>query len=186
MALQWRHNGHDGVSNHQPHDCLLNRFVRRRSKNTSKLRVTDLCEGNSLVTSEFPAQRASNAENVSNWWRHHDLEPLPQYWPFVVGCEPVDSYHKGPELQSIDISLLVAWTSYWTNSSRWPVIWDAMTLMWRPCNDFTLHINRCAVAETRLLSVPEKMIDRKANMAPARMMLFMFGEDILIYLEYRI
>ena len=30
---------------------------------TSKLRVTGLCEGNSPVTSEFPAQRASNAEN---------------------------------------------------------------------------------------------------------------------------
>ena len=24
--LQWRHNGVDGVSNHQPHDCLLNRL----------------------------------------------------------------------------------------------------------------------------------------------------------------
>ena len=29
-----------------------------------------LCEGNSTVTGEFPAQRASNAENVSIWWRH--------------------------------------------------------------------------------------------------------------------
>ena len=27
--------------------------------------------GNSPVTGEFPAQRASNAENVSIWWRHH-------------------------------------------------------------------------------------------------------------------
>ena len=27
VPLQRRHNGHDGVSNHQPHDCLLNRFV---------------------------------------------------------------------------------------------------------------------------------------------------------------
>ena len=27
--------------------------------------VTGLCEGNSPVTGEFPAQRASNAENVS-------------------------------------------------------------------------------------------------------------------------
>ena len=26
--------------------------------------------GNSLVTGEFPAQRASNAENISIWWRH--------------------------------------------------------------------------------------------------------------------
>ena len=41
-------------------------------KKTSKLRVTGLCEGNSPVTDEFPAQRAaSNAENVSIWWRHH-------------------------------------------------------------------------------------------------------------------
>ena len=30
--LLWRHNGRDGVSNHQPHDCLLNRSFRRRSK----------------------------------------------------------------------------------------------------------------------------------------------------------
>ena len=45
--LQWRHNGRDSVSNHQPHDCLLNRLFRRRSKKTSKLRVTDLYAGNS-------------------------------------------------------------------------------------------------------------------------------------------
>ena len=31
---------------------------------TSKLRVTGLCGGNSPVTGEFPAQMASNAENV--------------------------------------------------------------------------------------------------------------------------
>ena len=35
-------------------------------------RVTGLCAGNSPVTGEFHAQRASNAENVSIWWRHHD------------------------------------------------------------------------------------------------------------------
>ena len=46
-TLRWRHNGHDSVSNHQPHDCLLNRLFRRRSKKTSKLRVTGLCAGNS-------------------------------------------------------------------------------------------------------------------------------------------
>ena len=36
-------------------------------KKTSKLRVTGLCWGNSPVTGEFPAQMASNAENVSTW-----------------------------------------------------------------------------------------------------------------------
>ena len=40
------------------------------SKKTSKLCVTGLCEENSPVTGEFPAQRATNAENVSIWWRH--------------------------------------------------------------------------------------------------------------------
>ena len=46
-SLRWRHNGYDSVSNHQPHGCLLNRLFRRRSKKTSKLRVTGLCAGNS-------------------------------------------------------------------------------------------------------------------------------------------
>ena len=75
-ALLWRHNGRDNVSNHQPHDCLLNRLFKRRSKKTSKLRVTGLCAGNSPGTGEFPAQMASNAENVSIWWRHHGLHKL--------------------------------------------------------------------------------------------------------------
>ena len=70
--LQRRHNRRDGVSNHQPRDCLLNRLFGRRSKKTSKLRVNGLCAGNSAGTGEFPAQRASNAENVFIWWRHHD------------------------------------------------------------------------------------------------------------------
>ena len=70
-ALQWHQSGLDGVSNHQPRECLLSRLIRRRSKKTSKLRVTGLCAGNSPETGEFPAQRASNAENVSIWWRHH-------------------------------------------------------------------------------------------------------------------
>ena len=70
-ALQWCHNDHDGVSNHQLHDCLLKRLLGRRSKKTSMLCDTGLCEWNSPVTGEFPTQMASNAENVSIWWRHH-------------------------------------------------------------------------------------------------------------------
>ena len=74
ISLQWRHNWPDSVSNHQPQDCLLNRLFRRRSKKASKLRVTGLCVGNSPGTGEFPAQMASNAENISIWWRHHVIE----------------------------------------------------------------------------------------------------------------
>ena len=70
-ALQWRHNCSDGVLNHQPHDCFPNRYIQRRSKKISKLRVTGICAGNSPVTGEVPVQMDSNAENVSIWWRHH-------------------------------------------------------------------------------------------------------------------
>ena len=55
-------------------------YSRCRSKKTSKLRVTGLCEGKSPVTGEFPAQRASNAENVSIWWRHHAAVTKSQKW----------------------------------------------------------------------------------------------------------
>ena len=69
--LQWRHNKHGGVLNHRRLDCLLNRLFRRRSRKMSKLRVTGLCEWNPPGTGEFPLRRASNAKNVSIWWRHH-------------------------------------------------------------------------------------------------------------------
>ena len=72
-TYQWRHNESEDISNHQLHDCLFKRLFRRRLKKTSKPCVTGLCGGNSPVTGEFPAQRASNAENVSIWWRHHGL-----------------------------------------------------------------------------------------------------------------
>ena len=91
-SFQWRHNGRDSVSTHQPRDCLLNRLFRHRWKKTSRLRVTGLCEGNSLVTGEFPAQRASNAKNASIWWRHQVLQSFIHsrivkmnwyYWTFL-------------------------------------------------------------------------------------------------------
>ena len=57
---------------------LLSLLFRRKSKKTSKLRVTDLCERNPPVTGRIPSQRASNAWNVSIWWRRHvRLSPGP-------------------------------------------------------------------------------------------------------------
>ena len=79
-SLQWRHNGHNGISNHQPHDYFTQPFIQHSSKKTSKLRVTGLCAGNSPVSGEFPAQRANNAEHVSIWWRHHVLPHLQTHW----------------------------------------------------------------------------------------------------------
>ena len=100
-TLQWRYNRRDGVSNYQPHDCLLNRLFRHRSQKNSKAPHHWPCEGNSSVTGEFPAQRASNAENVSIWWRHHEVLILlvpehQQHWvkstswvlmPWIIGSQ---------------------------------------------------------------------------------------------------
>ena len=71
--LLWRHHKPDGVSNDRQLDRLLNRLFRRRSKKISNPGVTSLCQGNPPVTGGFPSQGASNAENASIWWRHHDL-----------------------------------------------------------------------------------------------------------------
>ena len=70
-VLQWRHNERYGVSNHQPRDCLLNRLFRRRSKKTSKLRVTGA--GNSPVQANSPHKGLITRKNISIWWRHHEI-----------------------------------------------------------------------------------------------------------------
>ena len=76
--LQRRHNERDGVSNYRSLDYLLKRLFRRRSKKTSKLHVAGLCEGNSQMTGEILAQRASNAEMFP-------LDDVIMPWLFVKG-----------------------------------------------------------------------------------------------------
>ena len=63
-TLQRRHNEGDGVSNHQPNDCSLNCLFKAQIKENIKA-LRHWPAGNSSVTREFPAQRASNAENIS-------------------------------------------------------------------------------------------------------------------------
>ena len=74
-SLQWRQNGRDSVSNHQPNDCLFSQqFIQTQIKeNTKAPRHWPLC-GKFTGTGEFPAQRVSNADDVSIWWRHHGLK----------------------------------------------------------------------------------------------------------------
>ena len=121
-SLRWRHNGHDSVSNHQPHHCLPNRLLGCRSKKTSNLRVNGLCAGNSPGTGEFPAQMASNAENVSIWWRHR-----------VVSCtSPVDSPHKTSDASRGAELGCFLWSApeqtVWWFETPW-------RSLWRHCNE---------------------------------------------------
>ena len=78
-TLHWRHNDFDSVSNHQPHGCLFNPLFRRRSKKTSKLRVTGLCRGNSpgsvnsphkgpVMRKMFPFDDVIMIFIVTQWW----------------------------------------------------------------------------------------------------------------------
>ena len=72
LLLQWSHNGHDGVSNHQPYHCLLTRLFSADQKKYQSSASLALVQGiHRRPAGEFPAQMASNAENVSIWWRHH-------------------------------------------------------------------------------------------------------------------
>ena len=63
------------------------------SKKTSKLRGTGFCAGNSPVIGEFPAHMASNAENVSIWWRHH------VFLSTTASCRSFFTVWKKPPLQ---------------------------------------------------------------------------------------
>ena len=65
ITLQWRHNGRDGVSNHQPRQCLLNRLFGRRSKKTSQRKCFHLMTS-SWMTAEFVKQPWRIWINVSH------------------------------------------------------------------------------------------------------------------------
>ena len=73
-SLQWRHNERDGVSNHQRLDCLLTCFIQAQNKENLKAPRHWPLWGEFTGTGEFTAQKASSAENVSIWWRHHVAE----------------------------------------------------------------------------------------------------------------
>ena len=116
FSLQWRHNGCDSVSDHQPHDCLLNRLFRRRSKKTSKLHVTGLCVGNSPGTGEFPpTQMASYEENVSIWWCHHVMQNYALKWLyFLAKLRVYQHFEDAPRRPMITCTI----DSYWIPSKN--------------------------------------------------------------------
>ena len=120
-ALQWRHNGLNGVSNHHPHHCLLSRLFGRRSKKTPKLRVTGLCAGNSPGTGEFPAQMASNTENVFIWWRRHDRCLLTTADSMAWKC---DCIHR--EMYDVITSPCCSWIYRWLSARLWFLTYPAV------------------------------------------------------------
>ena len=73
ITVQWRHNKRDGRLKSPASRLFPNRIFRRRSKKTSKLRVTGLCAGNSPVTGEF-----NTSVSATKWaWREYKCLELP-------------------------------------------------------------------------------------------------------------
>ena len=81
QSLEWRHNERDNVSNHQRLDCFLHRLFRRRSKKTSKHRVTGLCERNPPVTGGFPHKGPVTRKMFS-------FDDVTMCWPIVDTIVP--------------------------------------------------------------------------------------------------
>ena len=122
-----------------------------RSKKTSKLRVTGLCAGNSHVTSEFPAQRASNAVSVSIWWRRHGLSQLKwKYWFFTFS-----SINTLWNDKSCTLFPTIYFSCY---LSDFVVVWILKHFIFRWCHDYymcpnsvTSHKCPCNVAVKKAL-----------------------------------
>ena len=125
FPLRWRHNDHGGVSNHQPHGCLLNRLFRRRSKKTSKLCVTGLCAGNSPgsvnSTHKGPVTRKTVpfddvimpygllVEEIKSWpnpsttlqWRHIGIKTSPISDKSTICLTGFGAHNKGNSKDSL-------------------------------------------------------------------------------------
>ena len=113
-SLRWRHNGHDSVSNHQPHHCLLNLYSdeNQRKHQSSAWRhqaitwtSVDLPQ-NKILWHSFQAPVLSNQISLihgsMSWCQYYVASKLlPCQWyfgPVITYGEPVPSpsEHIGP------------------------------------------------------------------------------------------
>ena len=140
FPLQWRHNERDGVSNHQPQDCLLNRLFRHRSKKTLMLRVTGLREGNSPVTGEFLAQRPVTRK----MFPIDDVLMIEKTSAILAIRNEKPPVTSGFPIQGVNNLQLWYFPCYLNRllTFEMPVIWDAMTPIWR-----YFDILRCRVSQ---------------------------------------
>ena len=96
------------------------------------------------VTGEFPAQRASSAENISIWWRHH-MAPYSKCMGEI----------EGPFLYQL---LYLSQFDLGESQARWPVLWWGVWLSTLPMiyvslfvlfsvHDFRIMINQSYISE---------------------------------------
>ena len=71
ITLEWRHSGRDGVSNHQSHDCSLNRFFRRRSRKHQSSTSLAFVRGFHRWPVNSPRKGPVTRKMLPLLWRHH-------------------------------------------------------------------------------------------------------------------
>ena len=100
--LLWRHNERDRVSNHRRLDCLLNRLLvadqRKHQSSVSLAFMRGMDSGTSPMNGEFPAQRASNVENVPIWCRHHGMKTI--WWN---RSQDIKVILRQPNMKKVDL-----------------------------------------------------------------------------------
>ena len=136
-TLQWRHNERDSVSNHQPHDCLLNRLFRRWSRKTSNSAslafVRGIHRGPVNSSHKWPVMRKMFPfdDVIMNTGETQSLDPfhcrffmmtssngnifrvISPMWGEFTGCFPP---HKGQWRGALMLPLICAWTNGWVNN----------------------------------------------------------------------
>ena len=72
QTLQWRHNERDGISNHQPRDCLFNRLFKAQIKENIKAPRHWPSWGEFTGDRWIPRTKGQYHGKASIWWRHHE------------------------------------------------------------------------------------------------------------------
>ena len=145
-SLQWHHNGHDSISDHQPHDCLLNRLFRHRSKKTSKLRITGLCVGN------FTGDRWNPVNSPHKW---------PVTWKMFPFADVIMSTTDMVWVQGISVLEFLFWNfltilnrifhdkSFMIDKKlKLPSSWSSDHIL-LSCNSFVCHISLVRICVQR-------------------------------------
>ena len=91
ITLQWRHNGHDSPDT-----------VQRKHQSSASLAFG------------FPAQMASNAENISIWWRHHKSG-----WDWPVTLNPWQATINRTPFYKHWLTSIIAWISNDAHHEMW-------------------------------------------------------------------
>ena len=114
----------------------------------SKPRVTGLCEGNPPVICGFCSQRASNAKNVSIWWRHHgqcvDYFVITESWSGRVGHLKCSQWLLSSQRDCLSVSMYANFIV--TSGIR---CWCHQQLQGRHLEDpwFSVLSNRCSLVK---------------------------------------